>query len=187
MQTPYQGRAIINAIYNGIEIIIPAKKDSFVLIFLTLAFVGFLALEFFDPNHVFHSENGRPDADLMLRLTLVAFGIFLAGALWWWYLSGKEVIAFSAGEITIHKEHTLGKAKTYLLNEAYNFRVVKAKAPDPRAIRSGRRRLPKPWNIVNSGTIQFDYGTKMITFGFELDPAEAEYILERLRGKKLIS
>ncbi len=187
MQPFYQGRAIINPTYNGMEIIIPAKKDSFVLVFLGLVFVGFLALEFFDPNHIFHSaENGRPDADLMLRMTSVAFGIFLAGALWLWYLSGKEVITFSSGELTICKERSITKTKTYNLKEAYNFRAVKEQATDQRVFRHGRRRLPKPWHIANSGTIQFDYGSKVIKFGNELDLAEGEYILERLRDKKLI-
>ena len=187
MQTFYQGRAIINPTYKGMEIIIPAKKDSFVLVFLGLAFAGLLLLEFIDPNHIFHSaENGRPDTDLMIRMTGVVFGIFLAGALWLWYLSGKEVITFSSGELTICKERSITKTKTYKLTEAYNFRAVKEQPTGLRAFRYGRRRLPKPWHIANSGTIQFDYGTKVIKFGNELDLAEGEYILERLRDKKLI-
>jgi len=187
METPYHSRAIINPTYNGMEITIPPKKDTFVPAFLIAAFVGFLLLEFFDPNHVFHSaENGRPDVDLMIRLTAIAFGIFLAGALWLWYLSGKEVITFAFGELTIYKERSITKAKTYTIKEAYNFRAVKEKAADLRPSRHGYRRLPRPWKIVNSGTIHFDYGPKIIQFGRELDLAEAEYILGRLREKGVI-
>src|ERR1700759_162745 len=116
MQTPYRGRAIINPTYNGMEIIIPAKKDSFVPIFLGLAFVGFLMLEFIDPNHICHfAENGRPNTDLMLRVTAAAAGFFLGGALWLWYLSGTERITFSSGELTIVKERSIFKSKTYNL------------------------------------------------------------------------
>ena len=187
MQTFYQGRAVINLTYNGMEIIIPAKKDSFVLVFLGLAFVGFLLLEFIDPNHIFHSaENGKPDVDLMLQLTGCAFGIFLIGALWLWYLSGKEVISFSAGELTIFRERSIAKTKTYTLREAYNFRAVKEQATDLSVFRARHRRLPKPWKLANSGAIHFDYGPEVIKFGRELDQAEAEHILEQLREKKLI-
>jgi hypothetical protein len=169
------------------EIIIPAKKDTFVPLFLACAFVGFIAFEFVDPKQIFHSATGQPDAEMMLRYTAGASGIFLACGLWLWYLSGKEVITFSTGEVTILKERTITKAKTYNLREACNFRAAAVKAPDIRSIRPRYHRLPKPWQIANSGTLQFDYGGKIIAFGNELDRAEGEYILERLRAKKLIS
>jgi hypothetical protein len=38
-----------------------------------------------------------------------------------------------------------------------------------------------------NGIIKFDYGMETVKFGDRLYQAEGEYILERLRNKKLIS
>lgn len=186
MEIPNPSRALINTVYNGVEITIPPKDYSFVVIFLALAFAGFLAIEFIDPKQVFHSaESGQPNMQMIFRTTALAFGVFAAGALSWWYLSGEEIITFSDGELTIRKKRTLGKAKTYNLNEASNFRIVAKTARYIRNLQHGYRGgMALPWK---TGVIHFDYRAKTIRFGSELDQAEAEYIVEYLRNKKLIS
>ena len=47
METPYAGRATINDIYNGVEITIPAKRNPFIIIFLSFWLCGWLMGEIF--------------------------------------------------------------------------------------------------------------------------------------------
>ncbi len=185
MEIPYQGRAVITENYNGIEIIVPAKRNWFILVFLSFWLCAWLGAEIFVPMMVF-SHDGLVAGFALLWISFWTIGGFFAGCTWWWNVMGKEVINISQGVLTIVRKGSLSKTKSYDLNEAKNFRAQEDFADD---FAFGRRRrgLMSPWNVASEGTIRFDYGMETVRFGDKLYQAEAEYILQRLRSKKLIS
>jgi hypothetical protein len=185
METPYAGRAIINDLYNGVEIIVPAKKNWFLIVFLSLWLCFWVVGEFAVPTGVF-SEAGKGAPEPFMIIWTCAWtigGIFVISTLWWNF-AGKEIITLSAGVLTIAKKGAIAKTKSYDLNQATNFRAVQDYIETSPF---GRRRSGPSWIVANQGTIKFDYGMETVKFGDQLYQAEGDYILQRLRGKRLIS
>jgi len=185
MEIPYTGRAIINDFYNGVEITVPVKKDWLHILFLSLWLCGWLAGEIFVPTTMSSPASDGGDG----VFNVVWIGAWTLGGLFavttlWWNFAGKEIITISQGVLTIVKKGSIAKTKHYDLKEAKNFRAHEEPTDDFGFTR--RRRLSAPWNVANRGTIKFDYGMETVKFADQLYQAEAEYILQRLRDKRLI-
>ena len=185
MEIPYQGRAVINESFDGVEIIVPAKRNWFIVAFLSFWLCVWLCAEIFVPTMMFGIDSTAPKLFMLVWFCGWTAGGFFAGCTWWWNVMGKEVITISRGVLTVVKKGSISKTKSYDLNEAKNFRAQEDFADDFAFGR--RRRGMNPWNVASEGTIRFDYGMETVRFGDKLYQAEAEYILQRLRAKKLIS
>ena len=127
-----------------------------------------------------------PSLFILFWLCLWAAGGFFAAATGWWNVAGKEIITVAQGSLTILKQGSIAKTKTYDLSEAENFRAEEDFSDDF-SFGSRRRGLTLPWNVPSEGTIHFDYGMQTVRFGDKLHKPEGDYILERLRSKKLIA
>ena len=186
METPYTGRAIINESYNGVEIIVPARRNWFLTVFLSFWLCGWAVGETFAIREV-TGVAGHASFDGFLSLWLCGWtvgGIF-AFRTWWWNVAGKEIINISQGVLTVDKKGAIFKRiKSYDLNQAKNFRAYEEPGIDNDFGRSSSGSL---WNPAANGTIKFDYGMETVKFGDKLYQAEGEYILEKLRSKRLIS
>jgi len=185
METPYTGRAIINELYNGVDIIVPAKKNWFIVVFLSFWICGWLVGEISVIREVTGvSGDGSSNGFLSFWLCGWTIGGIMAIRTWWWNVAGKEIINISQGVLSIDKKGAIfKKIKSYNLNEAKNFRVYEEPGIDNDF---SRRSSGSLWNLASSGTIKFDYGMETVKFGDKLYQAEGEYILERLRNKRLI-
>jgi len=184
METLQQHRAIIADTDKGITITIPAKKDGFVLFLVSIWFIACAAVLLYGPAKTLGTagEDAPEWLEIVWMIGTVWF-TFLAVATWWWNISGKEVITLTPDVLTIDKKGSVAKPQIYNLKEAKNFRSL----PDPvKPGNFGTGRIARPWNFGAEGTIKFDYGQKIIKFGDRLSQAEGDYILERLRAKKLI-
>jgi drug/metabolite transporter superfamily protein YnfA len=185
METPYTGRAVINEFYDGVDIIIPAKKNWFVMAIICAWLFGMLYFVIF----VFTLLQG-PGAVAARHGIYIIFSLFLipvvaAVSRLWWNIAGKELIHVSQGVLTINRKGALFKrTKSYELAHCTNFRAVEVEMPIYHYnTRTAAMLRKKP----NPGTIKFDYDVvDTIQFGDWLPEAEARYILERLRAKKLI-
>jgi hypothetical protein len=184
MEISYAGRATINDIYNGVEIIIPAKKPA-VFIIRSLAAIGFAVVFyfFFWRRNPPMAQSPHVDLFTIFVLCLVALGAVFTLYTWWWMLAGKEIVTVADGVLTIEKKGAIAKTNSYDLKEAKDFRAVEENAV------YGRNKSFEtyPWVVANHGTLKFDYGVETIQFGDWLSQTEGDYILERLRNKKLIS
>jgi len=186
MEIPYTGRAIINDNYDGMEIIIPAKKNWFVLVFLCFWLCGWVVGETFAIREVTGlGGHGAPDGFLTIWLCGWTVGGVFAFSTLWWNIAGKEIINIQQGVLTINKKGAIFKRlKSYDLNQAKNFRALE----DPDINNGfGRSRQASLLNPACNGTIKFDYGMETVKFGDKLYQAEGDHILGRLRAKKLIS
>ncbi len=183
MEIPYAGLAVIDEDFNGFTITIPAKRNVFVLVFLSVWLCGWALGETFALKEVL-TGGGIPGLFLIVWLCGWTIGGFFAVRTFWWNLAGKEVISIANGALTLDKRGALFyKAKTYDLHQAANFR-----AQEEPVVQSpfGNRRN-NSLGLNDRGTIRFDYGMKTVKFADGIDEAEANFILQKLRGKRIIS
>ncbi len=182
MEVPYSGRAILNDNLNGFEITIPTKKNWFLTLFLGVWLYGwgmgeFSAIDMFNGFLVSDFEFFSFFIIIWLCVWSVA-GFFVFKTIIW-NLTGKEVITFGQGQLTIEKKGSLfSKPKSYDLKEVTKFRVKEEEN------KSGFWGVKKD---ASNGTIRFDYGMKTVKFGIEVEEAEAYFIIDTLKSKKILT
>ena len=184
LETPYSGRAIINEDFDRIEIVIPGKRNYFVLLFFCAWIVGW----FFGETSVL-TMFGRDGAiDLFMIAWLTGWtlgGIFVVSTILFMLL-GKETIEAGQGTISIRNQALFFLSpKVYDLNEIKHIRAVEEFSMY-NGFRFGQRQKGVLSNF-NSGTIKFDYGLKTVKFGNDLDEAEARHIIDRLKSRKMLT
>lgn len=182
METPYSGRAVITEHFDKIEITVPSKKKVFFILFMSFWLCGW----FFAEKTVLKefSKDGLSNFTVIWLIAWTVGGGFVIYSLWV-MLAGKEFIEAGQGVIAIKNRASLFKAgKVYDLNEIKNIRIEEPE--DDEDFSFGRRRQLK-LDLTNVGTIRFDYGMKTIKFGNGIDEAEAKYILDLLKSKKILT
>ena len=185
METPYGGRASIIENFDGIEIIIPAKRNVFIMVFFAIWLCMWSVGEFTAVMAFIAGNNSSPYLFSVVWLCGWTLGGLIAFRVLFWSIAGKEVIKIGQGALTIDKRGALFyRAKTYDLKEAKNFRAWQEYVPHGRF---GNTRSNNAFNLGSNGTIRFDYGMQTIKFADGLDEAEANFILQKLRDKKYIS
>jgi hypothetical protein len=185
MEIPYRGRAVINESYDGADIVIPVKKNWFLIVFSSVWLCLWIAAGIFIP--VMLIGTGAAGARMFMYLFLSGWAIhgFFSAGRWWWSVAGKEMIHISPGLLTISRKGNMFKrTKSYDLSLCGNFRAVEEQMPIYHYYNQTAgmlRRKPR------AGTIKFDYDVvDVIQFGDWLSEAEGSYILDKLRAKKLI-
>jgi hypothetical protein len=176
MEIPATGRAIVNETFNHVEIIIPVKKNY---LFLLAPVAGIASWWLIGGVGIFQQ----------LLIPLKDSGLF--GYFWvgwfcfvtlvgfralWWMLAGKEIINVGDGVLSIKRQGDwVARTKSYDLAEATNFRADDSN-------NDGNSRKYK-----KMGTLQFEYGADTIKFGEDLPEAEGNYILQRLKSRKVLT
>jgi hypothetical protein len=186
MEIPYAGKAIIDERFDGIEIIVPPKKNISQIAFLCIWLCAWLAGEIFVPSEIFGSgKSDTPELFPIIWLIGWTIGGFFVIRTLIWNIFGKEIITVGQGVLVIQKKGALlYKPKTYNLAEAKNFRAQE-EIVNTNIV--GNNNNSNLWKLDDKGTIRFDYGMKTIKFGDGLYEAEANAIIEKLRSKRLIS
>lgn len=183
MERPYDGIATVIDTFQGVKVLVPAKRNMFVVLFLSAWLCGWLMGEVFALTSLVSGiTKGIAGVELFLLFWLVGWtvGGGFAIRIWFWQVKGKEVISFMPGSITINKEGLLFyKSKTFDSNEIKKIRVVEEETG---FWGNNNRQI-----IYEGGTIRFDYGLKTIKFGIGLSSAEANSILETLKSRNLLS
>lgn len=188
METPYNGQAILNDTLNGLEIIIPAKRNWFLIIFLGAWLGGWTIGESFAIGTLIgFSDYDLGFANLFMLFWLCGWtvaGFFVVKTLVW-YLAGKEIITFGQGQFSIAKQGLLlSKPKIYDLKH-----VKKLRARKEETIYYGFEGVRNNLGAMSpsNGTLQFDYGMKTVRFANDIDEAEAYFIIDKLKVKSLIT
>jgi hypothetical protein len=185
MERPYQGRAIIEDNLTDLQIIIPVKRNWFVILFLGAWLCGWFLGEIAAIAGLTGLLGGNFGGFFIL-FWLIAWtvGGILALKTFIWNLKGKEIITIGQGSLTIDKKGSLlFKSKTYDLNEVKNLRVQDDHPGSSGLFGRSRNDLS---TMNSSGTIRFDYGLKTIKFAEGIDEAEANFIVQKLKGWHLI-
>jgi hypothetical protein len=186
MEKPYKGRAIIQDNFTDLQIIIPVKRNWFIIIFIGAWLGGWFMGEMFALWAV-TGLLGRNPASLFILFWLVAWtvGGFFAFRTFLWNLKGKEIITVGQNILRIDKKGALlFKPKVYDLNEVKRIRVQDDN-PGVGGLFGGRRNDFGAFNL--SGTIRFDYGLQTVKFASGIDEAEARLIIDKLKERHMLS
>jgi hypothetical protein len=171
-------RATITGGPEGLEIVIPARRHFFPLVFLGIWLVGWVMGETAAIRQLFSERSGDPAAFLLFWLILWTVGGGVAVYLWLWMLVGKERILMGASALRMkHDVLGLGRVRTYELLKIRNLRV----APPPAGPRGTGVMVGLPG--VAGGLIAFEYAGKTVRFGASIDEIEARTIVERMRQR----
>ena len=183
MEKPYAGRAILNDSFDSLEIVIPARRYWFIVLFLGFWLCGWLFGEIMVAGTLLGGEVPTgPNIFMLAWLGAWTVGGLFALSMFWWMIQGKEVITVGQGQMTLEKRGLLFyKPRTFDLNEVKNVRLSPI---DPGMY--GRRNTHL-MGYFNTGNICFDYGLKTIYIANGIDEAEAKHILEQLKSKRLLT
>lgn len=180
--TPPGPRFAVETTLDGTRVVIPARRNWFLVLFLGFWLCGWLLGEVTAATmllSVFTSGSGEiPSVFLLVWLGGWTVGGGFALFMWLWNLMGKEVIALERGELTVTRRvGPIGFPKRYDLAHVRNARV------GPAPIRRSRRRYPGSSASGFNAAIAFDYGARTFHFGTDLDEAEAHYLLDLLHPR----
>ncbi|WP_312334487.1 hypothetical protein [Sphingobacterium sp.] len=185
MERPYEGIANIDQTPNGYQITIPAKKHIPVIMFLSFWLVAwFVGVNFVGSPFLgdfYDNGNGGSGFDNLFSIVWLVLwipgGLFVMKTLMW-YLIGKEIILIDREQVSITRKNDIFfRTRIYDLKEAKNFHVEEE--PFEFAFWGRRNDLSL---FKNRGSIRFEYGFKTIRFANDMDQAEANHILERLKS-----
>src|SRR4051812_28316241 len=107
MELSYNGRATINDNFDQLQIIIPSKKNWFVLLFLVVWLGGWIMGESFATEDLTQSNNNIPDHFLYVWLCGWTIGGIVVIRMVLWVLFGKEIIEAGKGQLSISKKMAL--------------------------------------------------------------------------------
>ena len=182
MEKPYIGNALFEESFNSLKIIIPAKTNYFTSIFLTFWLCGWAFGEVTAITSIVKGGIEAPFLLVWLAGWTLGGGFVLRVLVW--NFAGKEIITVANGELSIDKKNLLFyKPKTYGLDDTKRLRVRDDTPPFMNFF--GRRN--DMGAFTQNGTIQFDYGMKTVRFGSGVEEAEATYILQKLKDKRLVT
>src|SRR5436305_285734 len=108
MEKPYKGRAIIIDNITNLQIIIPSKRNWFIIIFVGAWLGGWLMGEIFALGLLIGFLRGQPQ-DLFILFWLIAWtaGGFMAFKAFLWNLIGKEIITVGPDRLVVDKKGSL--------------------------------------------------------------------------------
>ena len=174
-------RAIIEGGPEGLEIIIPASRNLFAVVFLGVWLVGWLVGEVTAIAvlaGLVSAGNAAADSFLLVWLTFWTIGGCFAATTWLWMLVGKERILMGTSTLYVKWDILgLGCTRTYELFRIRDLRLA-AQANVPKIPRVTFR----PWGAT-SGLIAFDYEGKTIRLGGAIEAVEARMIVERMKAR----
>ena len=166
---------------EGLRVTIPARRNWFVLLFLLVWFAGWLFGEVTVSNQVIHPVRNEPDR-LFLVVWLLAWtigGAFAIAAAAW-QLAGREVITFDSATLSHRVEaFGIGRTRTFRLADVRRLRATEwSNSPF-----SNQRMWFPPVFGGGYGPLAFDYGARTFRIAPGLDEAEANMLVQELKGR----
>jgi hypothetical protein len=175
MVKPKAGKSTISRTTGTLEIIMPSKKNIFIILFLPFWLAGWAyALVAVGKNIIAPNQGTTFFAIFWLGGWIVGGGFALV--VWLWSIMGKEIVSVNSSFMKIRKGiGSLLLSKTYNIQDIKNIRIVESSGSFQRS----------PFDDLISfrkiGTIAFDYGMNTFRFASGIDEAEAKHIIETLR------
>jgi hypothetical protein len=188
MDVQLQGpRYSLACLADEIRVVIPARRNWFLTMFLAVWLCGWVAGESAAIaqllGHPFPRSKPTSAAFLGVWLVFWTCGGVAALVTLLWNLAGREIITLSSTKLTRRTE-ILSVGRSF----SYQVRDIKSLRPSMDASygfhRSGRGALP--FGAGGIGSLVFDYGARTIRLAPSLDEAEAKMLVNefstRLKG-----
>ena len=167
---------------EGLRVTISARRNWFVLLFLLVWCAGWLFGEVTAGNQVINDPVRNEPDRLFLVVWLLAWttgGAFAIAAVAW-QLAGREVIALDSATLS-HRVEALGigRTRTFRLAEVRRLRATEwSNSPF-----SNQRTWFPPVFGGGYGPLAFDYGARTFRIAPGLDEAEADMLIQELKGR----
>lgn len=180
-EKPGKGRATINDKGYELEVIIPAKKNILLTLFLC-AWLGGWAFGEIMVLKTMLPATAEVGAEFSAFTICWLIGWTIGGAvvisIVVWNLVGKEIIELSSDTLKIeHRALKVRRSRKYALSDVKNLRII--------ALGGGQSTFA--WSRVDlwgfNGSLAFDYGMKTVKFARGIDEAEASHILELIKRR----
>jgi hypothetical protein len=173
------GRSTVREGPAGPEVVIPARRNPFLLLFLPVWLTGWAFGELSVARDLLSGDAAKGNRLFLgVWLTFWTVGGVCALATWVWTAFGREIVALPPGLLAVRLDvHGLGYTREFDRAQVRNLRVVRP----PRG--------PFVWRVGwdsgpnAEGTIAFDYGGTTKRFGVGLDEAEAALVIADLRTR----
>ncbi|HPS46024.1 MAG TPA: hypothetical protein PKZ21_02545 [Bacteroidales bacterium] len=183
IEKPYSGRARI--INNGMQfkVIIAAKRNLGVIVFLFIWLIAWSFGEMFAYNTINKSDIVAVDVFLLVWITAWTLGGLFVFLVIIWSLLGREIIIVENGILTIQK----GFLTLPIIKKKYDISLIKnmelSLTEDLNTFWTKNNNNPNKINLlaISGGKICFDYGLKTIRFASSIDNAEARSLLIEFR------
>jgi hypothetical protein len=161
----------------GLEIVIPAQRNLFVILFLGSWLVGWCMGEISAIARLVKGPQAESEEMLLVWLVLWTLGGLFAGYTWLWNLAGKERILLGPSTLCIRRDiFGIGKTRAYPLYRIRNLRPASAPGLPPE-----RTVALKLAGLI--GAISFEHEGRTVSFGGGLSREEAELIIARMRQR----
>lgn len=171
-------RSTVRNTADGLEVVIPANRNAFILLFLSAWLVGWAFGEVSAAQEVLSGRAGGASLFLVAWLAMWTVGGGWAIYTWLWMAAGKEIVSLRPGELCLKRDtFGLGRTHEYDLAQVKELRVSPQVA-DPFGWSGGMRF----WGL-GGGLVAFDYGAKTFRFGGSVDEAEASQIVAELKAR----
>jgi hypothetical protein len=168
-----QRRSVVEGDGSAYRVLIPARRNVFLLLFLGLWLTGW-AVGFTSAWYSILREGPSPFMVVWLGGWSIG-GMFVAYT-WLWTAVGREIVSIAEGALKIKRDVLgLGPTREYDLSRVQNLRVS-AGTPDP----FGWSASTRSWGMPQAGVVAFDYGAKTFRFGGSIDEAEGTQIVREL-------
>ena len=176
VEKPEKGRAQVDEKGVFIYIIIPSRKNIFLVLFLC-GWFGFWSIPETDIIKDLVQGTQSKGFEIFPLFWLMAWTVMGAMVLSViiGVMAGKEVITLSPSMIKIErKAYGVGLSKEYFLSEVRNFRTQMSGESMDYGLEA--------WGF-GGGRLAFDYELKTVKFASGIDESEAAYLLDRLKQK----
>lgn len=185
-------RSTISHGNRNLEVSIPAKRNYFVIAFLSFWLTGWTIGGFIAIGVVLFSSTPI-SAQLFLLFWLCGwfFGEVAAGSTLLWQLTGKEIISINNKGISLtSKIVSFSKSKHYHINNIRNLGIASTNSSTPFNTNNSvaNPMLSKFLSFVpTTGQLSFSNGMKTIRFAAEVDEAEAQQILAAIIKSRILT
>jgi len=160
----------------GLEVAFPAKRNTFIMLFLTAWLGGWAMGAVTAARQLFSGPAREGGWFLAFWLTGWTVGGAFAIYAWLWMLAGRERVVLRPDALLIRREvFGLGRTHEYELAHVTNIRVSPV--------------ISDPWSQsmrfwgMGGGLIAFDYGAKTFRFASSVDEAEAAQVVSDLKTR----
>ena len=176
---PSQPKSTMVDTPEGLEVVVPARRNWFMTAFLGFWLIGWAWGEITVPAEFF--KDGLPAGSKLFTVAWLLMWTLGGGAalfIFLWSLAGRERIRLGGGALLIRKEVLgVGRSREYDLSLVRNLRSAPP-AYNPLDSRSSMQF----WGI-GGGLVRFDYGASTIRFGASFDESEAANVVERFKAR----
>lgn len=173
-----KGRSTINNYHDSIEIIIPSKKNWFIIVFLGLWLLGWIFGIIVGLSFIFIAPSSEGKFFSIVWLFFWSMGGALAMLIWLYILRGKEMVLIDPNELKYTRDFVL-----YKRVQEYSFNDIKSLRVDTTHRSFYDFFIGLEIVGLSGGMIAFDYGLNTYRFGSKLDDAEAKYIVDKILEK----